>query len=272
MYKWTNAGFSQVIGVDLYEDNLLNTNDGAYRRYNKLLQDRNPRHVPRMAFACQDLSKPWTVGGSCDHPQMRVIHDLLWGKTNRNAITNNTLLELHAALTVPSDAVSCQFSIHYFFRDKDALHVFCQNLTQVLKKNGVFVGTCMNGQRVLDILEASDNGQVVGNVRDNPVWMLRRKYKSEDIAKEGIQFGHKIDVYVETINQILEEYLVDMTLLEEVLGTYGIKPAGKDTLALMGLTSHRGSFNDLHDQNTYPLTPDLKRFSYLNEWFVYQKL
>lgn len=271
IYKWTNAGFSQVVGVDLYEDNLLNTNDGAYRRYHKLTQDRNPRHIPRMAFACQDLSKPWVSGGSCDHPQMRAIHDLLWGKTSRDAVSSDTLQGLHGVLTTPSDAVSCQFSIHYFFRDSDALHVFCKNLDRVLKKGGVFVGTCMNGQRVLDLLEASDNGTVVGKVHDNPMWMLRRKYDPDAVAEQGIQFGQKIDVYVETINQVLEEYLVDMPLLEEVLGTYGIRPASSETVALMGLDSHRGSFRDLHNQSTFPLTPDLARFSYLNEWFVYEK-
>ena len=47
---------------------------------------------------------------------------------------------------------SCQFALHYFFKDKHVLHRFLANVAECTKIGGHFIGACYDGKKIFDLL------------------------------------------------------------------------------------------------------------------------
>lgn len=79
----------------------------------------------------------------------RFKHSNLYGKRNYTFVCRNTLNEL----SVPSssmDIVSCQFAIHYFFESEETLVGCLHEIHRVLCDDGVFIGTFMDGDVIMN--------------------------------------------------------------------------------------------------------------------------
>ena len=76
--------------------------------------------------------------------------------------------------------------------------------------------------------------------------------------------GYSIDVYQESINQSIREYLVNFTFLEKTMVLYGFKLV--DNLSIKGI----GSFESLWKDQ--PLSNEEKNISFLNNYFIFQKV
>ena len=55
------------------------------------------------------------------------------------------------------DIVSCQFAIHYFFKNESLLHNMIEHVSSILKPNGKFIGTFM---------DAYDLGKLTNNFEE----------------------------------------------------------------------------------------------------------
>ena len=163
------------------------------------------------------------------------------------------------------DVVSCQFAIHYMFRSDDTLDTFCKNVDRVLKVGGHFIGTCLNGAYVNARFGSRD--RVEGKHNDNVMWMLQKKY--DDYAEK--RTGQKIGVYLESINQVYDEYLVDFELLKEKLEAYKIRVLSPEDMKKLGITSSIGDFKVWYEADKYALSETLMDYSFLNSWFVFKK-
>lgn len=51
------------------------------------------------------------------------------------------------------DISSIQFSLHYFFKDKDTIHQLMRNVCECTRLGGYFIGTCYDGKEVFNKLE-----------------------------------------------------------------------------------------------------------------------
>ena len=85
------------------------------------------------------------------------------------------------------------------------------------------------------------------------------------------QTGQTISGYMESINQILDEYLVDIPYLEEILEKYNIRRLSEKEESDLNLKTSIGNFELLYNHNEYSLSNTLKQYSFLNTWFVFKK-
>ena len=262
--KWAQARFTRVVGIDNNLDNLLNTRDGAYKRLYQL----NQRTASNMnaLFVQKDISESWSETNSIQDEGMRKLYNLLLTKPNKKqGGFPPGALKFSNALNDGFNVISCQFAIHYMFQSDKSLDTFCENVDKVLKTNGYFIGSCLNGRYVNAML--GSRAERSGTVDDNVLWMIRKKY---DTYAEKTT-GQTVGVFVESINSITDEYLVDFELLKEKLAPYNIRELNKEDLAKMKLARSIGDFRDWYDASKYPMDDTLKEFSFLNSWFVFKK-
>lgn len=269
LLKWVNARLAPILGVDINLDNIMNNNDGAYRRLYTLNSTQQSKH--NVLFLQKDVSQTWDDINSIENETMFDLYKLV----SRNEAPNSTTFgpkskvkHFQNILHKGFDVVSCQFAIHYMFKNDQTLDTFCNNVDKVLKKNGYFIGTCLDGRKVAELLDSSNDGKRAGVLNGNTLWMLEKKY---DGAYAHNKTGQTISVYIESINQIIDEYLVDLQLLEHKLAKHDIKVLSEKDLSSLNLPSAIGPFEKLYDASKFQLPDILKQFSFLNTWFVFKK-
>lgn len=269
LYKWMENRYTFVVGVDNRLDNIMNSMDGAYKRYHDVYQTTNMMMNQKFnaVFLQKDISTPWSNKESIENDTMAHMYDILWGNILRKDIEVSQMSKYYNLMNAKFDVVSCQFAIHYMFETMDALDAFCANVNQVLKVGGYFMGTCLNGHLVNEFLSKSPEGKQVGKINDNVVWMMEKKY---DTFKPK-SIGQKIDVYLESINVIYEEYLVDFDLLKEKLKQYNITVLNDTDLDDLDMSQSIDTFDKWYDENEYQLDTVFKTYSFLNSWFVFKK-
>jgi mRNA (guanine-N7-)-methyltransferase len=282
--KWVHAGLTTVVGVDISEDNILNQVDGAYTR---LDDEKRLGFKSKYAFVPMDSSKPYLEQiDNISDAYMKNVAKTLWDTED---VKNPNIEHLRGLVSGPVfDAVSCQFSIHYFFKNEDTLDGFINNLNSVLKPGGYFVGTCFDGEKI-DKLFSKDVDMVSGKCKDVTIWSIKKDYKKF----KPDEYGQTIKVFVESINKTHEEYLVPFELLVKKLGDANIHLLTSEECQEMGVDSSEGMFSELFkkmmennqeivrsDKNknnpikiasTLPDNPDEMKFSFLNRWFIFRR-
>lgn len=236
--KWVQLGISEVFGVDTVSDNITNADDGAYVR---LMSTKRKLGVDddelKYIFIALDASLPFVAHAdarlACVTDEDRSACDVLWSTTHQNPWTGFALR--------PFSIVSLQFDLHYFFETPSKLDNLCANVAAMLQPGGCAVGTCLDGERVAQALADSENGVVSGKTRDGTItWQLEKKYGDEDHNP----YGKTIGVYVASINQVIDEWLVDKTELERIMNKHGLyAPEDGDVFG-----DKYGSFSDVYDQ------------------------
>ena len=295
--KWIDNQFSQIVGVDNNEDNLLNSNHGAYKRVVdnlSSLTSKSKFNIQKQSFIflLLDGGVKWSPSmiESIQSEEFAYLTQVAMGTIDKKKIKNKQLQKCHNSLNEPFDVVSCQFAVHYFFKSMDTLDAFCYNLNNHLKVNGYFVGCCLDGHLVNDAFVKEDSLTLQGTMNNKVLWQIEKKYDTfERNSTDSENLGKQIDVYVETINQIIPEYLVDFELFKRKLSEYNIKlvdVSKEKTIAIKTKVSS-GSFEMLWDDmvlankrgykhwavaNTVDgMTEVMKRYSFMNRWFVFKK-
>ena len=266
MRRWEECNYSFVLGVDVTKDNIMNAGDGAYARV--LQRKRAPRTPVTYAFLVGDVSLP------LDRLQDResaAIWSVLSGKESPKT---QELQPLYRQVQSGFDVVSCQFAIHYFFKDQNMLSSFLDNVSKHIKKGGAFIGTCMDGRHVMQMLSESPDGLVEGRKENTAVWAIKKRYNTPVKSP----FENKIDVFLEMTQQIIPEYIVDFEHLQ--------KAAAEKGLILEASELFQTTLNNIVEQNNWPVRqtemltkslhtlyndPILKKFSSLNRWFIFRK-
>ena len=100
--------------------------------------------------------------------------------------------------------------------------------------------------------------------------------------------GYKIDVYQDSINQTLAEYLVNFDFLTSTMDKYGFSLVTREEAKQMGLPEGSGMFSELYNSMMFEIKKDPKKetdyknapymrdyekdISFLNRFFVYKKI
>jgi hypothetical protein len=164
------------------------------------------------------------------------------------------------------DVVSMQFAIHYLFENEIKLRTFLQNVSDNLKIGGYFIGTSMDGSRVVELLRGLKK-PAEGIIGDDILWKIEKKYSATmkwDAKKPML--GHKIEVYINTIGIPHEEYLVNYAYLEEILKEYGFELEvirGFGDIYAMGDEEYKDDMKAMSDAE--------KTFSFLHNEFRFKK-
>jgi mRNA (guanine-N7-)-methyltransferase len=272
LWKWVNGGFDRVLGLDLFEDNISNPEGGAYSR---LLDKKLPPGY-KYIFVPYDVRLPIDAAhiNQIDDASDRMVLQTLWGMIPKQMVKPAGLLPYYGFAKGGFDVVSCQFAIHYFFETSDIFDVFVSNVSRSTKQGGYFIGTCMDASRVTEKMKNVEKGQDKTAIKDGQIiWSIKKQYDDDSDEK----FGRTISVYLESIDQMIDEFLVDYDLLSEILVTHGFKEVATGTFEESfdqlkdELATDKPSKDAKLSEEGLMMSSAEKEFSFLNRWFVFQK-
>lgn len=253
--RWFEAGLSTVFGVDKARDNIENPNDGIYARLAQAVHRGTTSNNTKFVFATMDASTP-----------IDASYVASLGEDDR--YVGDQLLA-HG----PCDVVSCQFAVHYFFKDEITLNDFVSNVDKFLAPGGYFIGSCLDGSQVKKKLASiAKHESVTGKLDERILWNIRKEY--DDTHENAPDYGEEIRIYMESIGLEMSEFLVNMKTLTEKLATYKIVPVEiksfKDSYREV-LTLNNSSHNTYYMDAVRNMTEVEREYSFLNTLFAFKK-
>ena len=264
---WIDAGINILVGIDICKDGLINNENGACNRIlNKSVSHKKIAENYFIIWA--DSSKNLTNGNGAKDDLHKYYLDLIYGNISNKNIVSDKLNKLYNLGNVNDgggfDTVSCQFSIHYFFKDKEILDAFLTNVSMSLKKGGRFIATCLNGSMVFDTLKDDD---IISNDGDIMCWKITKRYNNTEFIPDDSSLGIMIDVYNESIGTTFKEYLVNLDYLESICVNYNLK-----LIENVNFSKMFANLKDMDYGSINNMTEDLKRYSFLNNYVVFEKI
>lgn len=286
--KWISSKLSFVFGVDISKDNLENRLDGACARF--LNMKKSNKNVPYALFVNGNSAFNIKDGSAMLNDKAKQITAAVFGKgTKESDKIGKGVARQYGKGVDGFNVASCQFAIHYFFENPDTLKGFMKNIAECTKHNGYFIGTCYDGKLVFNELKKTKTGDSIKIVEDGrKIWEVTKGYGSDSFDDDSSCIGNRIDVYQESINQTISEYLVNFDYLNRVMSAYGFEVLSREEAKDMGLPDGTGLFSELfmnmldeisknkfkakdYEQAPYMTTPE-KKISFLNRYFVYKKI
>ena len=286
--KWKDGNFTFVLGIDNNKDNIENSKDGACQRYFDI-KSRCGDKLPRTVFVWADATKPFITPSLNDNAGLDQnnsnILNLLWGKNDIQNVQPEQK-DLWGICSSHFDVISCQFAIHYFFKDKPTLDNVIRNISENTKENGFFMGTCFDGDYLHKSLhELKFNEFLIGKDLSKVLWRIKKCYQLDQpvLPNDDTSLGLEIQVLIETINQTFSEYLVNFKYFESLMNERGMYLITHDLAHEMGFPNPSGLFSELFAQlevestkhnysgDALNMTETQKLLSFFNRYFIFQK-
>ena len=114
-----------------------------------------------------------------------------------------------------------------------------------------------------------------------------KRYNDTGFSDDITSLGYAIDVYQESINNTVREFLVNFTYLTELLTNYGFVLITRDEAQQLGFPNNTGMFGELYDQMISEIRQNPKEkvnykeasymsviersLSFLNRYFIFKK-
>ena len=276
-----------ILGLDISD----NVREAANRYYHESLKSK----VPMGIFLQFDTSKNIKNSEGCMNNKCDDMLGIIFGKKDKyNKEYENLYKKYNSIAKDGFDVVSSQFSFHYYFKDEKTLRGYLQNLKEVTKKGGYFMGTCYDGMKLFKSFILRDNKNIQGrDDKDVLIYDIVKKYKINnfDYDKEDItnMLGQEITVYMSSIGQYITEYLVNFEFVIDIMKEYDFIPYYPDKASNMNKAI--GNFEEIIDnvdgllserekdiQRAYVYAKNIKKdekyrtLSGLNNWFVFKKV
>ena len=285
--KWITAKLSFVYGIDLSRDNLENRLDGACARY--LKARKTNKRMPYALFVNGNSAYNIRSGQALLNDKAKQINGAIFGKGSKDPENiGKGVARQYGKHEDGFNISSCQFALHYFLETPDTLKGFAQNLSECTKLNGYFIGTAYDGKLIFDMLKNTPLGESVQIIENGKkIWEVVKGYNAEIFADDSSCIGYRIDVYQESINQLITEYLVNFDYLDRVLNAYGFRLINKEEATELNLRDGSGMFSELYanmldeinknrfKSKDYGNAPNMKKYeqkiSFLNRYFIYKK-
>ena len=295
--KWIDTKLKFVFGVDISRDNIQNRLNGAYARY--LTFRKKYRVMPSALFVNGNSSVNIRNTNGILVDKDKQITRAVFGQGPKDAkLLGQGVYKQYGVASEGFDICSIQFAIHYMFENQETLHNFLRNVSEVTKEGGYFIGTSYDGQKIFNMLKniPENESKVIMDTDHSTgdkkiIWELTKRYSNEELNDDESCLGYSIDVYQESINKTIREYLVNYTYLTRILENYGFVLVGDEELKKLNskITSGTGLFNDLFKQmndeiknktNSRAFSYDKAQFmsdgertiSFLNRYFIYKKV
>ena len=184
---------------------------------------------------------------------------------------------------------SCQFALHYFFENIEKLNQFLKNVSECTKVDGYFIGSCYDGATMFHALRSVEKGKSIGLMMDDEkIWEVTKEYSQTTYDPDISCVGYAIDVYQDSINKTIKEYLVNFTYFTELMRGYGFELLKRDEAVKLGLPNSSGMFSELfavmeseiqqdaRQKSRYGSAPMMtakeKQISFYNRYFVFKKI
>jgi len=286
LHKWTNLKLSFVLGQDISQDGLIDPVNGACVRYLSLIRDK--RVYPNVFFVWGDSSQRISTGDSALDKLNKYYLDVLYGNIGREMVLNKHLHKFWGIAKEKFNVVSAQFAIHYFFKDSDTFKGFLKNIEDNVKPNGHFIGTCLDGSTLFSKLQNTKTGRIgkILSTEDTGIkktgkkkkkdqqfiWSIKRQFEqSSEFKADMSSLGMKVDVYIDSINRVYEEYLVNFDYFTEQMKLIGFELIDSSmfsdlhqTLLADTNSGRYGKATDMTDAET--------ALSFMNRQFIFKQV
>jgi hypothetical protein len=285
--KWIAANLSFVFGIDISKNNIENRISGACARYLSFRKDF--KNMPYALFVVGNSALNIRSGKAMATDKGNSITQAVFGQNALDSNLGPAVKRQYSKGEPGFDVSSCQFAIHYMFENKHTFYNFMRNVAECTKEGGYFVGTCYDGKTIFNKLrtKAQGEGDVIYH-NDKKVWSITKDYDSVSYEDNITSLGYQISVYQESINQTIPEFLVNFDFLVETMTNYGFRLLPRDDAKKIGLPEGSGLFIEMYNkmmdeikkfprtEKEYGMAPSMmdyeKRISFLNRFFVFQKI
>lgn len=208
---------------------------------------------------------------------------------------SSQMLHLQGRAAQGFDVISCMFAVHYFCKSRETLEGFFRNVRNNLKENGIFIATFMDGNKVMQQLRRAAGGSdaaavpeyvmIEGNLKDargnrNPQYRLWAIKAHKDLLNlDGdikVDLGQEIDVFVESINKLTPEYLVNYDVLRDVADKHDLEEVESEMFGklLHKLANEKGNNDALTTavENLMKTENEaIREFSEFNRWAIFRR-
>ena len=264
MSKWRNAKLSFVYGIDISSDNISNPHDGACVRYIQLR--KKFKHIPEAMFVKGNTALNIEDGSAFMTKTDTLINNSIYSLVSNSNELPEGLKKVYGKGINKFNITSCQFSLHYFFENKETCSGFFKNVVQQTALNGYFIGTCYNGKNIFKLLEEKQVGESVKIVKNEKLmWEVIKEYNELQFRDDSSSLGYGINVYQDSINKYYREYLVNFAFLDKLMDNIGFEKVG-----LIDKLPGVGSFELLYEDK-HKLSAEEMKISFLNNYFIYKK-
>ena len=221
--KWFyNRHMKFVLGIDLSQDNIENKIDGACKRY---IDDKRKNKEMGMAiFLTGDTSKNIRNMSAFENLQTQSIASGIFGMSEKNKLKlGDVVFKNYGIGSHGFDIVSCQFALHYYFRDKVTLKNLFINLVECTKTDGYFIATCFDGSKIFELLAGLKKNEIKSfkDEENEDLLTIKKKYEETSLNNDTSCIGYTIEVFQESINKAWDEYLVNIQFFVRLMENYG---------------------------------------------------
>ena len=288
MAKWIRSKIKFVLGVDVSPDNIHNQVDGACARF--IRANKKYTKMPKALFVTGDSSRNIRNGDAVDTEKDKQIIKAVFGNGPKDiSLLGKGVYNQYGVAETGFNVSSCQFAIHYFFKNKTTFHNFIRNIAECTKINGYFVGTCYDGKHVFNLLENKNKNEGITILKnERKIYEITKMYDKTGFPDDEMSLDYAINVYQESINKVFREYLVNFDYLTRIMDDYGFVLVTKEEATAMGLPDGTGLFSELYSSmeqeiKQYPnrkndygkapyMSPEEKQISFMNRYFAFKKV
>ena len=293
--KWIKSKLKFVFGIDINKDNIHNHNNGACVRYlNQKSEYRDSKNFLSAIFINGDSGMNIRNGAAFNKEfsteKEKEIANALFGVgpkdpkvIGQNVYNNYGIGEDGYSIS------SCQFSLHYFFKDLRLLNGFIRNLAECTKLNGYFIGTCYDGKKIFEMLKdkEKDESIILMNGSEKQ-FEITKMYSQTGFPDDENSLGYSINVFQDSIGAVHNEFLVNFDYFVRIMEDYGFVPLTSEEALNIGLPDGIGNFEELFKQmenevkingklkleykKSMFMTSKEKQVSFMNNFFVFRKM
>ena len=293
--KWNAAKLSFVLGIDISKDNIENKINGACARY--LNFKRTDKNTPYALFVNGNSSLNIRSGDKMNTDKDNKIIKAVFkiDSKSESSVTEPAIERQFGVGYHGFNVSSCQFAIHYMFENKTTFYNFMRNVAECTAENGYFIATTYDGKEVFNMLRRLKVGQQVERyIRDKKIWSIQKNYDNTTFEDNETSLGYQINVYQDSINKIIPEYLVNDEFLIRTMEKYGFTLINKDECKRFKIKYPTASFRNLYNEfmsevedklsrgmyrdvekefgKAYNMNDEEKDISFLNMYFIFKKV
>lgn len=286
--KWIESKLKFVFGIDISKDNIENRMKGACARY--LNYKKRFKIMPSALFVSGDTSNNIRNLDAIFTEKGKQITDAVFGNGAKNSAELGLGVYKHYGIAQKGFSVSSiQFALHYMFETDSSLNNFLRNVSETTKKGGIFIGTCFDGKKIFNYLKDTKMNETKELREDNnKIWSITKRYDRENYKADESCVGYGVDIYMESINKVFREYLVNYEYLKRLIENYGFVELTQAEANDLGFPSSIGSFKELYGLMKEEIKQNVRvkklygdagemsdkemMISFLNNYFIFKKV
>lgn len=289
LQKWEDAQCEFVLGIDINQDNLHNTVDGAFLRVvqkkMRKFKRREPDLLP-MLFVEGSSSLTIKNGEALKHDyEKQIIHYLFGMESTYPPMLSEKTQIPYGYCKKGFDIGSIQFALHYMFDSEESIMKFVYNLVECIQVGGYFCATCFDGYSMMELLKNIKKGQIMSTCHDEmgtfklstevkkdyvPFSNIQKQYENSDIKDITNYLSLPIGIKQQSLNKdvFLKEYLVFAEYFIPLMSKHGFELATN----IREFPNGTGLFKTLHSKfKDMSTEPNQEAISYLNRYYIFQK-